>query len=168
MPVSILTPGGLGSLRNPSAAALIRWATARSSLPIERMALGRTPACTAGPSRVEAQFRPDLLSRNRLRPCLDRPKRRLLHVVADRIQWQTALDQARHTGNHFAASSGAGLKDLMARVGHDSERAAIIYQHEARGADAVITNAIDAHVEAERGRDDEGDNGPAGVLVPAG
>lgn len=25
----------------------------------------------------------------------------------------------RHTGNHFAASSGAGLKDLMARMGHD-------------------------------------------------
>ncbi len=29
--------------------------------------------------------------------------------------------------------------------GHDSERAATIYQHEARGADAAITSAIDAH-----------------------
>lgn len=54
----------------------------------------------------------------------------------------------RHTGNHFAAASGASLKDLMARMGHDSERAAIIYQHEARGADLVITTAIDAHIEA--------------------
>jgi hypothetical protein len=36
----------------------------------------------------------------------------------------------------------------MARMGHDSERAAIIYQHEARGADQVITGAIDAHIEA--------------------
>ena len=35
----------------------------------------------------------------------------------------------RHAGNHFAAASGAGLKDLMARMGHDSERAALIYQH---------------------------------------
>jgi hypothetical protein len=35
----------------------------------------------------------------------------------------------RHTGNHFAASGGAGIKDLMARMGHDSERAAMIYQH---------------------------------------
>ena len=35
----------------------------------------------------------------------------------------------RHTGNHFAAASGAGLKDLMARMGHDSERAALIYQN---------------------------------------
>jgi integrase len=34
----------------------------------------------------------------------------------------------RHTGNHFAAASGASLKDLMARMGHDSERAAIIYR----------------------------------------
>jgi integrase len=54
----------------------------------------------------------------------------------------------RHTGNHFAAASGASLKDLMARMGHDSERAAIIYQHEAQGADLAITSAIDAYIEA--------------------
>jgi len=72
----------------------------------------------------------------------------------------------RHTGNHFAASSGAALRDLMARMGHDSERAAMIYQHEARGADRIITSAIDAHVQTERGRDD--DDGSAGSLVPAG
>jgi integrase len=41
----------------------------------------------------------------------------------------------RHTGNQFAANSGAGLRDLMARMGHHSTRAAMIYQHEARGAD---------------------------------
>ena len=70
----------------------------------------------------------------------------------------------RHTGNQFAANSGAALKDLMARMGHDSERAALIYQHEARGADRRITDAIDSHVQAER--DDE--DGAAGALVPAG
>jgi hypothetical protein len=43
------------------------------------------------------------------------------------------------------------MRDLMARIGHDSERAAMIYQYEARGADQAITGAIDAHVEAERG-----------------
>lgn len=43
----------------------------------------------------------------------------------------------RHTGNTFAAAGGAGIKDLMARMGHDSERAAMIYQHQARrGQDA--------------------------------
>ena len=56
----------------------------------------------------------------------------------------------RHTGNHLAAVSGAGLRDLMARMGHDSERAAMIYQHVARGADQLITNAIDAHVQGVR------------------
>jgi integrase len=39
----------------------------------------------------------------------------------------------RHTGNTFAEVS-VGIKDLMARMGHDSERAAMIYQHQARGA----------------------------------
>ena len=71
----------------------------------------------------------------------------------------------RHTGNQFAANSGAALKDLMTRMGHDSERAALIYQHEARGADQRITDAIDSHVQAER---DRGDDGPAGAHVSAG
>jgi integrase len=73
----------------------------------------------------------------------------------------------RHTGNHLAAQSGAGLKDLMARMGHDSERAAMIYQHEVRGADKTITNAIDTQVQAEH-REDGDDDGTAGALVPAG
>ena len=71
----------------------------------------------------------------------------------------------RHTGNQFAAHSGAALRDLMARMGHDSERAAMIYQHEARGADQLITSAIDAHVQDEQCKDGEG---PAGALAPAG
>jgi integrase len=74
----------------------------------------------------------------------------------------------RHTGNHFAARSGAGLKDLMARMGHDSERAAMIYQHEAQGADKAITDAIDTHVQAEQTRRSDDEDGPPGVLVPAG
>jgi integrase len=73
----------------------------------------------------------------------------------------------RHTGNTFAASSGAGLRDLMARMGHDSERAAMIYQHEARGADQSITRAIDTHVQAEQANDED-DDGQAGVLTPVG
>ncbi|UBU14089.1 tyrosine-type recombinase/integrase [Nonomuraea gerenzanensis] len=71
----------------------------------------------------------------------------------------------RHTGNMLAAESGAGLKDLMARMGHDNVRAAMIYQHAVRGADEAITNAIDRQLEA---RDDDDDEGTAGALVPAG
>ena len=54
----------------------------------------------------------------------------------------------RHTGTR--SPRRAGIKDLMARMGHDSERAAMIYQHEARGADQTITSAIDRHVQAEQ------------------
>jgi hypothetical protein len=56
----------------------------------------------------------------------------------------------------------------MARMGHDSERAAMIYQHQAQGADTTITNAIDTHVQAEQTRRDDDEDGPTGVLVPAG
>ena len=44
------------------------------------------------------------------------------------------------------------------------ERAALIYQHEARDADKRITGAIDAHVQAERDKGDD-DDGSAGALV---
>ena len=72
----------------------------------------------------------------------------------------------RNTGNQFAANSGAGLRDLMARMGHDSERAAMVYQHVARGADQVITGAIDTHDQGEKRGDADGEDGAAGVLVP--
>jgi integrase len=74
----------------------------------------------------------------------------------------------RHTGNHFAGASGARLRDLMSRMGHDSERAAMIYQHEAQGADRAITDAIDTHVQGEQAKRDDDDDGSAGVLTPAG
>jgi integrase len=70
----------------------------------------------------------------------------------------------RHTGNTFAAAGGAGIKDLMVRMGHGSERAALIYQHQARGADKLTTDSIDAHVEAER----KGPDDKPGALIPAG
>jgi integrase len=90
------------------------------------------------------------------------------HAVASIGAEGLHFHDLRHTGNTFAAAGGgAGIKDLMARMGHDSERAAMIYQHQARGADRIITNNIDAHVEAERRKPDD-DDGPAGVLVPVG
>jgi hypothetical protein len=56
----------------------------------------------------------------------------------------------------------------MARMGHDSERAAMIDQHEAQGADKAITNAIDTHVQAEQAKPGDDEDGSAGALVPAG
>jgi hypothetical protein len=44
-------------------------------------------------------------------------------------------------------------------MGHDSERAAIIYQHEARGAGLAITSAIDAHIETAKASQGHPDGG---------
>lgn len=62
----------------------------------------------------------------------------------------------------------AGLRDLMVRMGHDSERAAIIYQHVVRGADPAIAEPMDAHVQAEQADDEDGDDATGSTLVPAG
>jgi hypothetical protein len=45
----------------------------------------------------------------------------------------------------------------------------MIYQHDARGADAAITGGIDAHVQAERGHEDGGRGpGPCGLTAHYG
>jgi integrase len=49
----------------------------------------------------------------------------------------------RHTGNTLAAQTGASLADLKARMGHDSVRAAMIYQHATTAADRRIADALD-------------------------
>lgn len=50
----------------------------------------------------------------------------------------------RHTGNTLAAVTKASTKDLMARMGHDSINAAIIYQHATNEAGQAIADALDA------------------------
>lgn len=50
----------------------------------------------------------------------------------------------RHTGNVWAARSGVSTRDLMARMGHDSMRAALIYQHVTTEADERIAATLDA------------------------
>ncbi|MFF4197621.1 tyrosine-type recombinase/integrase [Nonomuraea sp. NPDC001831] len=90
---------------------------------------------------------------------------RWVDVVSDMCLPGLHFHDLRHTGNMLAAESGAGLKDLMARMGHDNVRAAMIYQHAVRGADEAIANAIDRQLAARD--DDEGDEA-AGALVLAG
>jgi integrase len=56
----------------------------------------------------------------------------------------------RHTGNVLAAQTpGTTLRDLMARMGHDSMRAALIYQHLTRDADRHIADAIGTQIARE-------------------
>jgi integrase len=54
----------------------------------------------------------------------------------------------RHTGNSLAAATGASLRDLMDRMGHDSARAALIYQHKTMTAGQVIAEALSAQIDA--------------------
>jgi integrase len=54
----------------------------------------------------------------------------------------------RHTGNTLAAQTGTSLRDLMTRMGHDSPRAALIYQHASSGADRAIADALDLLISA--------------------
>ena len=42
------------------------------------------------------------------------------------------------------------------------------YQQEARGADQIVTSAIDAHVQGEQRKNGDDEDGSGGVLVPGG
>jgi integrase len=77
----------------------------------------------------------------------------------------------RHTGNTLAAQTGTSLRDLMTRMGHDSPRAALIYQHASSGADQMIAAALsavlDEHEAKVRAKDvkssDDDDDGSCGM-----
>ena len=56
------------------------------------------------------------------------------------------IHDLRHTGNTLAAATGASTKELMARMGHASARAALIYQHATRDRDVVIATALDGMI----------------------
>src|SRR5690606_29313265 len=78
-------------------------------------------------------------------------------VATVQAVWRRALKAAsidtplrfhdlRHTGNTLAASTGASTKELMARMGHASPRAALIYQHATADRDAEIAARISAMI----------------------
>lgn len=46
-----------------------------------------------------------------------------------------------------STSTGASTKELMARMGHASARAALIYQHASEARDVVIAEGLSAMVE---------------------
>ena len=123
--------------------------------------LPETPKSAAG--RRMVAFPPDLVPE--LRWHLDRfvqpgkrglvfigPKGAPLRRSNFRPIWHTACAAAgaselhfhdlRHTGGTLAAVSGATIKELMARLGHSSIRAAMIYQHATRDRDQVIAKAL--------------------------
>jgi integrase len=65
----------------------------------------------------------------------------------------------RHTGNTFAASSGASLRELMAHMGHSSPRAALIDQHATKRGERAIGDFLGGLIESRtngRGAASEG------------
>lgn len=82
----------------------------------------------------------------------------------------------RHTGNQLAAASGAATRELMHRMGHESMRSALIYQHAMTARDRSIATALSDLVATEHPRsskpgkaneEDSGEeDGPTGALVP--
>ncbi|MET7990298.1 tyrosine-type recombinase/integrase [Amycolatopsis sp. NPDC005232] len=75
----------------------------------------------------------------------------------------------RHAGNIWASKAGTSTKDLMARMGHDDMRAALIYQRATSDADQQIADRlsklVDRHRKGIEPKDDEGEDG---LPVPVG
>ncbi|GGS80021.1 hypothetical protein GCM10010176_024280 [Nonomuraea spiralis] len=71
----------------------------------------------------------------------------------NRRVWTKALQDAdlpkihfhdlRHTGNTLAASVGASIRELRARMGHSSTRAALIYQHSTDERQREVARKLD-------------------------
>jgi integrase len=90
------------------------------------------------------------------------PKRGALRRHNFRKIWLDALVEARitrtdvhfhdlrHTGNDLAAKTGASTRELMARMGHASMRAALIYQHASRNRDREIAAQINSNLMRSR------------------
>lgn len=76
------------------------------------------------------------------------------------IRWKDATRRAglaglhfhdlRHIANTLAAATGASTRELMARMGHASTRAALLYQHATGDRDAIIARAVDELLTAAR------------------
>ncbi|OOC03994.1 site-specific integrase [Amycolatopsis azurea DSM 43854] len=75
----------------------------------------------------------------------------------------------RHAGNIWASKAGTSTKDLMARMGHDDMRAALIYQRATSDADERIADRLSKLVDQHRtGNVDDDDDGLSGQPVPVG
>jgi integrase len=55
----------------------------------------------------------------------------------------------RHAGNAFTADAGANLRELMARMGHSSTRAAMIYLHSTDERQRTLADAVDKAARTE-------------------
>jgi integrase len=62
------------------------------------------------------------------------------------------IHDLRHTGNQFTADAGANTRELMVRMGHDSERAALICLHSSDKRQRALADAVGKAARAELAR----------------
>jgi integrase len=76
----------------------------------------------------------------------------------------------RHAGNQFTADAGANLRELMARMGHSSTRAAMIYLHSTDERQRALADAVDraARVELRKAKKQLKDGSVSGSKAAQG
>ena len=57
----------------------------------------------------------------------------------------------RHLAATLAVSTGAGVKEIMYRIGHSSSQAALRYQHASQQRDRTIADGISGLIQSECG-----------------
>jgi integrase len=71
-------------------------------------------------------------------------------VVADLGLAGLHFHDLRHAGNIWASKAGMSTKDLMARMGHDDMRAALVYQRATSDADVKIADKLSELIDQHR------------------
>jgi integrase len=89
-----------------------------------------------------------------------------------RRAWLPALTKAglpeihfhdlRHTGNILTATAGASLRELMARMGHASTRAALVYLHDTDDRQRAIATVVSDLARPELGQPNASSEGSTG------
>ena len=110
--------------------------------------------------------------------CVTDPRPRLVSVETGEVKVDRSGQTVYQVG--LSAADVNGRAELVnvnvsgepqVRIGHDNERAALIYQHKSSAADRRIAGSLDALPRAERDRrksHDQDDDGAAGAAEPAG
>ena len=112
----------------------------------------RAPGRASGKAGARA-LAPGLRRRSRRRLVFATPTGAPLgHSNFRQRVWLPALRQAglsvihfhdlRHTGNVLAANAGAGLRELMDRLGHSTTRAALVYLHGSDEQQRAVAEAL--------------------------
>ena len=95
--------------------------------------------------------------------------RKIWHRVRSEVGMpELHFHDLRHTGNTLAATTGASLRELMARMGHSSTRAALIYLHATSDRDRAIAQALGKLMGERRTSQDESNGGGSDTEDAAG